>query len=172
VRVAAQTIEAAPFSTLRLAPLPPMSVRTQPGQTALMMILRAASSGAQTRTSALSAIFETRYPDDGQPRSRWWPAATSATNMRASSATPSRVSSGSVKRSRRPSSRPSSSPMPLDTMTIVPPAGTSGSSASVTRSGPKKFTSIVRRATSASKPCIEMPALLTSTSIAEPAEPR
>ena len=69
-RVAAQTIDAAPFSTLRLAPCPPMSVRTQPGQTALTMIRRAPSSGAQTRTSALSAIFETRYPDDGQPRSR------------------------------------------------------------------------------------------------------
>ena len=47
------------MSTLRVAPRPPMSVRAQPGQTALMMICRAASSGAQTRTSALSASFET-----------------------------------------------------------------------------------------------------------------
>ena len=62
--------------------------------------------------------------------------------------------------------------MPLDTITIVPPSATSGSSASVTRNGPRKFTSIVRRATSASKPSIAMPALLTSTSSAVPASRR
>ncbi len=62
--------------------------------------------------------------------------------------------------------------MPLDTITIVPPAGTSGSSASVTRRGPRKLTSVVRRATSASKPFMEMPALLTSTSMAVPAARR
>ena len=63
--------------------------------------------------------------------------------------------------------------MPLDTMTtIVPPAGISGSSASVTRNAPKKLTSIVRRATSASKPSMAMPALFTSTSIGVPAARR
>ena len=55
---------------------------------------------------------------------------------------------------------------------VVPPAATNGSSASVTRNEPRKFTSIVRRATSALKPSIAMPALFTSTSSAVPAARR
>src|SRR5947207_5376810 len=54
--VASQTIVSAPCATVRVAPAPPMSVCTQPGQTELTaMPGRAAAS---CRVTALSAAFE------------------------------------------------------------------------------------------------------------------
>ena len=57
--VAAHTMPAAPSATGR-PPLPPMSVATQPGQTALTRMASRRSSAAKTRVSALSAALETR----------------------------------------------------------------------------------------------------------------
>ena len=58
-RSAAQRIEAAPSPSERGAPGPPISVRTQPGQTELIFTARPSNSGAMIRTRALSAALET-----------------------------------------------------------------------------------------------------------------
>ena len=57
--VAAHTMPAAPSATGR-PPAPPMSVATQPGQTALTRIRSPRSSAARMRVSALSAAFDVR----------------------------------------------------------------------------------------------------------------
>src|SRR5439155_19295767 len=57
-RVAAHTTPAAPSATGR-PPLPPMSVATHPGQTALTKIPASRSSAASTRVKAFNAALET-----------------------------------------------------------------------------------------------------------------
>jgi hypothetical protein len=59
----AQSTEAAPCSTERGAPGPPMSVRTQPGQTAFTRA--AGSSRAHSRVRAFSAALLGPYPPGG-----------------------------------------------------------------------------------------------------------
>src|SRR5262249_4449565 len=61
VAVTPNSTLAAPSSTERGAPRPPMSVRTQPGHVAFTRIWRSASSAARIRVSALSAAFEAPY---------------------------------------------------------------------------------------------------------------
>src|SRR5262245_1770500 len=56
--LASHTIVAAPSSTERSALLPPMSVRTHPGQTELTEIFCAASDLANMIVAPLSANFE------------------------------------------------------------------------------------------------------------------
>src|SRR5262245_33431574 len=58
-RVAAQVMPEAPVSRERGAEGPPMSVRTQPGQTALIRMPRSERAGARMRTRALRPTFET-----------------------------------------------------------------------------------------------------------------
>src|SRR5829696_7985795 len=59
-RVAAQTGVSAPSSTERVAPDPPMSVRTQPGQTELTRIPLPRSSEARMRVSTFKPALERR----------------------------------------------------------------------------------------------------------------
>jgi len=61
--------------------------------------------------------------------------------MRATSC--SRVRAGSAKKRRNASSKFASAPRPLVTFVIVAPSRSSGSIASITCSGPKKFVAIV-----------------------------
>src|SRR5260221_10834660 len=58
--IASQTAVCAPFSTLRLAVGPPISVRTQPGQIELTRIFSSAVAVATMRVSALSMVFDVR----------------------------------------------------------------------------------------------------------------
>ena len=59
-RVASHTMVSAPCSTERSASGPPMSVRTQPGQTELILTPDSLSSSARMRVRALSAVLEKR----------------------------------------------------------------------------------------------------------------
>src|SRR5919106_1603188 len=58
--VASQTGVLAPSSTERRAFCPPMSVRTQPGQTELTRMFSSSSSAVNIRVSALRPVFDTR----------------------------------------------------------------------------------------------------------------
>src|SRR5881396_2603249 len=70
--VASQTIVSAPCATVRVAPAPPMSVCTQPGQTELTaMPGRAAAS---CRVTAFNAAFEIEYAGAQCSMSFNWPA--------------------------------------------------------------------------------------------------
>ena len=59
--VTSQTGVSAPCSTVRGAPSPPISVRTQPGQTELTAIFFLPSAEASWVVTALSAVFEMLY---------------------------------------------------------------------------------------------------------------
>src|SRR5689334_19880198 len=97
-KVAAQTMPLAPTSTERLAPAPPISVLTQPGQTELTCTR--ALCRAKMRVSALSAALDTRYAELGQPCAVWLPAATPLSNSPTNATSPSTSSAGSKKRAR------------------------------------------------------------------------
>src|SRR6058998_2663947 len=56
---ASQTIVFAPSSTERVAPCPPISVRTQPGQTEFTANF--GNAVASCEVTALSAVFEMQY---------------------------------------------------------------------------------------------------------------
>ena len=59
-RVAAQTGVSAPSSTERVAPDPPMSVRTHPGQTELTRMPLPRNSEARMRVRTFKPTLETR----------------------------------------------------------------------------------------------------------------
>src|SRR5439155_5013602 len=101
--IAPRTINRAPTSTLRLAPGPPISVRTQPGQTELTRIFLEASSRARIRVRAFIATFDTEYAE-GQPSLLGSPFSKAARYDLTSDSSAVRVSAGSAKRGRR--SRP------------------------------------------------------------------
>src|SRR5439155_20341282 len=128
-------MDLAPTCTLRLAPGPPMSVRTQPGQTELMEILRGASSRARIRVREFRATVDTEYAE-GQPALLTSPSSRAVRQELTSESSAGRVRDESANRGRR--SRPTyeSSPSPLETMTTRPPPGMHGRSASVTAPGP------------------------------------
>ena len=58
--VASQTIVSAPCSVVRGAFCPPISVLTQPGQTAFTRIFLSLSSSAKIRVNAFNAVFDIR----------------------------------------------------------------------------------------------------------------
>jgi hypothetical protein len=66
-------VVATPSSTEREAFGPPMSVRTQPGQTALTLMPVPWSSLAKIRVSAFRPALETRYAGKRLPMSPSWP---------------------------------------------------------------------------------------------------
>src|SRR5437762_5630428 len=104
-----------PTGTLRVAPRPPMSVRTHPGQTALTRIPRGESSRASIRVRALRATFETEYAD-GQPERLVSPASRDARYEDTRESSAGRVSDGSANCGRRSRPKGDSPQGPLDTM--------------------------------------------------------
>src|ERR1043166_10277596 len=72
--VASHTIVSAPSATERGAFGPPMSVRTQPGQTEFTPMPLLRNAAASWRVTALSAVFEMLYAGAYVSMSLNWPA--------------------------------------------------------------------------------------------------